>query len=175
MAVTGTPHAGHNRSHARRKKRKLTKAAERAAFPVVLAIKSVTAKVTHSTEKSAGTDGLPHIHTCYTFQLKVGRRASQHRRNRKMKWKQKARKVAAKASRGAVPQSAEDAEVMTSMLEDHLCNYQNNRKKHNISLFHLRIEITCKRLKMVAACFQTLSCTVSRSYHHKLHMSQTCN
>ena len=58
MAVTGTPHAGLNRSQARRKKRKLTKAAARAATPVVLAIKTVTAQVTPSTEKSSGTDVL---------------------------------------------------------------------------------------------------------------------
>ena len=58
MAVTGTPHAGLNRSQARRKKRKLTKAAARAATPVVLAIMTVTAQVTPSTEKSAGTDVL---------------------------------------------------------------------------------------------------------------------
>ncbi|KAL0044944.1 hypothetical protein WJX82_002860 [Trebouxia sp. C0006] len=87
MAVTGTPHAGLNRSQARRKKRKLTKAAARAATPVVLAILTVTA------------------------QLKVGRRASQHRRNRKMKGKQKARKAALKASCGAVPQPVEDSQA----------------------------------------------------------------
>ncbi|KAL0044904.1 hypothetical protein WJX82_001770 [Trebouxia sp. C0006] len=87
MAVTGTPYAGLNRSQARREKRKLTKAAARAATPVVLAIKTVTA------------------------QLKVGRRASQYRRSRKTKWKQKARKAAVKASCGAVPQSAEDSEA----------------------------------------------------------------
>ena len=58
MAVTGTPYAGLNRSQARREKRKLTKAAARAATPVVLAIMTVTAQVTPSTEKSAGTDVL---------------------------------------------------------------------------------------------------------------------
>ncbi len=89
-----------------------------------------------------------------------------------MKWKQKTRKAALRASCGAVPQSAEDSEVLTSMPEDHLSDYQNNRKKHNINLCHLRIGTTCKRLRMVATCFQTLNCNVSRSCHHKLHMSQ---
>ena len=56
MAATGTPDAGHTRRHARGKKRKLTKAAERAATPAVLAIKTVQAQVMPSTEKSSGTD-----------------------------------------------------------------------------------------------------------------------
>ena len=45
-----------------------------------------------------------------------------------MKGKQKARKAAVKASCGAVPQSAEDSEVMTSMLEDHLSDYQTTER-----------------------------------------------
>ncbi len=58
MAATGTPHAGYTSRQARRKKRKLTKAAERAATPAVLAIKTVPAQVMPSTEKSSGTDVL---------------------------------------------------------------------------------------------------------------------
>ena len=50
-----------------------------------------------------------------------------------MKGKQKARKAALKASCGAVPQPVEDSQVVTSMLEDHLSDYQNNRKKHNVA------------------------------------------
>ena len=51
MAATGTPHAGYTRRQARRTKRKLTKAADRAATPAVLAIKTVPAQVMPSTEK----------------------------------------------------------------------------------------------------------------------------
>lgn len=55
MAATGTPHTGYNSRRARRKKRKLTKAADRAATPAVLAIKTVTAEVLPSTKQSSGT------------------------------------------------------------------------------------------------------------------------
>lgn len=99
MAATGTPDAGHTRRHARGKKRKLTKAAERAATPAVLAIKTVPA------------------------QLKVGRRASQHRRNRKMKCKQKTRKAARRAVCGGVLQSAEDSKAVKV---EHLSNFCTN-------------------------------------------------
>lgn len=85
MAAVGKPHAGNTRRQARRKKSKLTKAAERAATPAVLAVKTVPTQ--------------------------VGRRASQHRRNRKMKWKQKARKAALRAASGPVLQTAEDSEA----------------------------------------------------------------
>ncbi len=73
-----------------------------------------------------------------------------------MKWKQKARKAALRAACGAVLQSAEDSEVMNFMLEDHPSDYQNNRKKHNIKLCHLRFGTACKRMRMVATCLQTL-------------------
>lgn len=62
MAVTGTPRVGYNSSQARRKKRKLTKAAERIATPVVLAIKTATAQVA-PTEKSSGID-VPQTAVC---------------------------------------------------------------------------------------------------------------
>ncbi|KAA6428059.1 MAG: hypothetical protein FRX49_02720 [Trebouxia sp. A1-2] len=93
MAATGTPHTGYNSRRARRKKRKLTKAADRAATPAVLAIKTVTAE--------------------------VGRRASQHCRNKKMKWKQKARKAALRGACGAVLQPVEDSKAVK---EEHLSN-----------------------------------------------------
>ncbi len=73
-----------------------------------------------------------------------------------MKWKQKARKAALRAACGAVLQSAADSEVMTSMLEDYLSDYQQNRKKRNINLCHLRNGIVCKRMRTVATCLQTL-------------------